>query len=134
MNIPLTSKTYEWETPSDLFHELDKEFNFTLDPCASSENAKCKKFYTIQENGLSKDWSGNRVFVNPPFGNQISKWVRKSFDEAENCVVVMLIPARTDTTWWHEYVIKGEVRFIKGRIKFGGAKYNAPFPSAIVIF
>ena len=134
MSIHYSSKNHEWSTPQYLFDKLNREFNFTLDPCSTSENAKCPKFYTIHENGLAKDWSGERVFVNPPYGNQISKWVRKSFQEAENCVVVMLIPSRTDTKWWHQYVMKGEVRFIEGRLKFGDCKNSAPFPSAIVIF
>ena len=130
-----SSSNHDWETPQYLFDELNAEFGFTLDPCASPENAKCEKFFTIQENGLAQSWEDNVVFCNPPYGTQIQKWVRKSYFEAQKgAVVVMLIPSRTDTRWWHEFVSQGEVRFIKGRLKFQGAQYNAPFPSCIVIF
>ena len=130
-----TSKSHEWGTPKDLFDKLNEEFHFTLDPCASKENAKCNKFYTIRENGLAQDWSNNIVFCNPPYGNQIAKWVRKSYFEAQKgAIVVMLIPSRTDTKWWHEFVFEGEVRFIKGRLKFSDGKQCAPFASCLVIF
>ena len=135
MDACLSSKKHDWGTPYDLFHKLNEEFGFTLDPCASRHNTKCFKYYDVINNGLSKDWSGETVFVNPPFGNQIKKWVKKSYEEFQKgATVVMLIPARTDTRWWHEYCLKAEIRFIKGRLKFEGAKHNAPFPSAIVIF
>ena len=123
-----------------MFHSLkfypspDAEFHFTLDPCTSPDNAKCKKFYTYHDNGLSKDWSGEVVFMNPPFGREIRRWMAKAYRESLNgAVVVCLIPARTDTYWWHEYAMKGEIRYIRGRIKFEGMKHNAPFPSAVVI-
>ena len=125
------SKTYEWATPIDLFTELDKEFHFTLDPCATEENAKCSKYYTIKENGLIQDWSNEMVFLNPPYGRNIGLWVKKLSENKG----VALLPARTDTRWFHTYIYnKAEIRFIKGRIKFGNSKNSAPFPSMIVIF
>lgn len=131
-----SSVTDEWETPQDLFNELNQEFHFTLDPCASTDNHKCEKWYSRSDDGLSKSWSGETVFVNPPYGSEIQKWVAKCAAENKGGVVcVMLLPARTDTRWFHEYIYhKAEVRFIKGRIRFGNSKWNAPFPSMIVVF
>lgn len=135
MNIHFSNIGNEWSTPQDMFDELDKEFHFTLDPCATHDNTKCNKYWTIDENGLEKNWAGETVFMNPPYGREITKWMKKAYSESRNgAVVVCLIPSRTDTKWWHNYAMKGEIRFIKGRLKFGGAKYNAPFPSAVVIF
>ena len=135
MDVHYQSKEHTWETPDDIFQELDEEFHFTLDPCADHDNAKCKKYYTLQDNGLAKDWHGEVVFCNPPYGNQIQKWVKKCYWEAKKgAVCVMLIPSRTDTKWWHEFVMSGEVRFVRGRIKFKGAKASAPFTSSIIIF
>ena len=133
----LSSKDMTWETPQDFFDELDKEFHFTLDPCSTVETAKCKKFYTKEDNGLIQDWSGRTVFCNPPYGSQIKHWVKKCHDESSRAKVVMLIPARTDTKYFHEYIYKKkntEIRFIKGRLKFSNSKNSAPFPSMIVIF
>lgn len=128
----------DWSTPQDLFDKLNEEFHFTLDPCADALNHKCDKYYTEEQDGLHQDWSGERVFCNPPYGRSLSKWVEKSYKEVREgkCeLVVMLIPARTDTRWFHDYILRGSViRFVKGRIKFGGAKNNAPFPSMIVVF
>ena len=132
-----SSKTDQWETPQWFYDELNKEFDFNLDPCADEHNHKCEKYFTKEQNGLTQDWGGYNVFCNPPYGREIGKWVKKSFEESkkQNTLVVMLIPARTDTKWFHEYIYKkAEVRFIKGRLKFGGAKYNAPFPNMTVIF
>lgn len=130
-NVHFQSNTPEWSTPQDLFDQLNAEFNFTLDPCATKENAKCTKFYTKEQNGLSKDWTGERVFMNPPYGRQIGLWVKKLSEIGG----VALLPARTDTQWFHSYVYgKAEIRFIKSRLKFGGSKNFAPFPSMIVIF
>lgn len=131
-----SSATDEWATPQQLFDELDREFHFTLDPCASAENHKCAKWYSKSDDGLSKSWAGETVFCNPPYGTKIPKWVAKCAAENERGVVcVMLLPARTDTRWFHDYIYnKAEVRFIKGRVRFGGAKWNAPFPSMIVVF
>jgi len=136
----LSSKDMDWETPQDFFDELDNEFHFTLDPCATSKTAKCKKFYAKEEDGLIQDWSGEVIFCNPPYGSAIKHWVKKCHDESEksNTKVVMLIPARTDTIYFHEYIYhKAEIRFVKGRLKFGGEQREsgpAPFPSMIVIF
>ena len=105
MNVHFSSKTDMWSTPQEFFNDLNKEFNFTLDPCATKENAKCDKFYTINEDGLSKDWSNEVVFMNPPYGRGISSWIEKA--SKEDATVVCLIPARTDTRWWHDYVIGG---------------------------
>jgi phage N-6-adenine-methyltransferase len=130
-----SSLTDEWETPQELFDKLDAEFNFNLDPCCTKENAKCKRFFTKEDDGLSQEWSGS-VYVNPPYGREIIKWCKKSYESSLfGALVVMLVPARTDTKWWHEYAMKAqEIRFIRGRIKFGGCKNSAPFPSAILIF
>lgn len=109
-----------------------------LDPCATPHNAKCVKFYTKEQDGLRKDWGGNTVFCNPPYGRDIYAWVRKCFMEAQkiNTIVVMLIPARTDTRYFHEFIYHKarEIRFIKGRLKFGDQKNSAPFPSMVVVF
>jgi len=133
-----SSKTAEWETPQEFFDELNAEFNFTLDPCATPDNAKCKKYYTIKENGLKQNWGGETVFCNPPYGRAIKDWVKKCYEEAQkpNTTVVMLIPARTDTNYFHDYIYgkAKEIRFIRGRLKFGNAKNAAPFPSMVVVF
>lgn len=133
-----SSATPEWSTPQDFFDTLDKEFHFTLDPCSTHENAKCKKHYTKVENGLTQDWSGEIVFCNPPYGaKSTAEWIKKCSEEASkpDTTVVMLIPARTDTAAFHDYIYqKAEIRFVRGRLKFGGSKNSAPFPSMIVIF
>lgn len=139
MNTELmfSSKSNEWETPQDLYEELNTEFGFTLDPCSTPENAKCEKFYTLQDDGLQQDWEGETVFCNPPYGRELPKWIKKCFEEAQKpgTKVVMLIPARTDTRAFHKYILgKSEMRFIRGRLKFNGHKYNAPFPSMVVVF
>lgn len=137
MQVHFSSKTDLWSTPQDFFNKLDDEFNFTLDPCATPDNAKCHKYFTIEDDGLAQDWSNDIVFMNPPYGRAIRHWIKKAHDESKKgAIVVCLIPARTDTSYWHEYVIGGsaEVRFIKGRLKFGGSSNSAPFPSAVVIF
>ena len=131
-----TSNSMEYETPQDLFDRLNDEFHFTLDPCSTDGNAKCKKHYTKEQDGLSQDWTGETVFCNPPYGRQISKWIRKCFDHYKGGgTAVMLIPARTDTKAFHDYIYgKAEIRFIRGRLHFNGMKVNAPFPSMIVVF
>ena len=133
-----SSKKEEWETPQDFFDKLNKEFNFDLDPCADSKNAKCINFFTKEENGLEKDWEGHCVFCNPPYGRtSTAQWIEKCANEAKkpNTTVVMLIPARTDTIAFHKYIYnKAEIRFVKGRLKFGGSKDSAPFPSMVIIF
>ena len=135
----LTSESDEWETPHEFFTILDQKYGFTLDPCATPENAKCIKYYTTKEDGLKQDWFGETVFCNPPYGRQIKKWVKKAFEESlKGTIVVMLVPARTDTSYWHDYIFgKAEIEFIRGRVKFvksGELKNSAPFPSAVVIF
>jgi phage N-6-adenine-methyltransferase len=133
-DVHYSSKTVEWETPQDFFDKLNAEFSFTLDACASAENAKCSKFYTLRENGLAQAWQGERVWCNPPYGRHIQKWIEKCANEPSD-LTVMLIPARTDTKAWHQWIFdKAEIRFIKGRLKFGGHKNSAPFPCAVVIF
>jgi len=135
--LMFSSETDEWYTPLDFFQELDKEFHFNLDPCATAENHKCPSYYTREQDGLKQNWGGNKVFCNPPYGRVIGLWVEKAYRESQkpNTLVVMLIPARTDTKWFHDYIYgKAEIRFIKGRLKFGGCKNAAPFPSMVVIF
>lgn len=135
MNVHFSEKSIEWATPQDLFDELDMEFRFTLDSCASKENAKCSRFYTKEEDGLTKDWTGERVFMNPPYArSSIAKWLKKA-SESNAELVVCLLPARTNTSWFHDYVWnKAEIRFIRGKLKFNGYKWQAPFPSMIVVF
>jgi len=135
-SVHFSSQSNEWATPQEFFDQLDKEFLFDVDVCATKENAKCNKYYTQLDDGLSKSWDGKRVWCNPPYGREISKWVKKA-SESRGGIVVMLIPARTDTKYFHEYIyIKPnvEIRFIRGRLKFGGHQNSAPFPSMVVIF
>jgi len=137
--VMFSSKSVEWETPQDLFQNLDDEFHFTLDPAATKENAKCKNFYTVEENGLIQPWHGT-AWLNPPYGKGriIEPWIEKVITEvsAGNCIVVALLPARTDTIWFHENVMPyaSQIRLIKGRLRFVGGKDTAPFPSMIVLY
>jgi len=127
------SSEKDWETPSEIFDPLDKEFGFTLDVCASDNNAKCERFFTIDDDGLTQRWDGV-CWMNPPFG-QKKQWAEKAYVESlYGATVVCLLPARTNTNWWHEFCMKGEVRFIQGRPKFSDAKHGLPQPLAIVIF
>ncbi len=131
-----SSNSDEWDTPQDLYDALDAEFNFTLDPCADEENHKTPNYFTKEQDGLHQDWSGRRVFCNPPY-SQIDKWVEKAFRESrqDNTLVVLLIPSRTDTRYFHNFIYhRAEIRFVKGRLKFGESKNSAPFPSMIVVF
>ena len=128
-----SSATDVWETPQDFFDALNDEFHFTLDVCAGALNHKCERYYLKAEDGLSRDWSGETVWCNPPYGREIGRWVKKCSEH--DGVAVMLLPARTDTRWFHDFIYKkAEIRFIKGRLKFGGSKNSAPFPSMVVIF
>ena len=132
-----SSKKDDWTTPPDFFKQLDNEFHFTLDAASSEENHLCKNYFTIETDGLSQDWGGHKVFCNPPYGRQIGKWVQKAWEEAKkpNTTIVMLLPARTDTKWFHNYIYhQAKIRFIKGRLKFGGSQNSAPFPSMVVIW
>lgn len=131
------STSEEWETPQELFDDLNKKHHFTLDPCATDKNCKCAYFFTKDQDGLVQNWGGQIVFCNPPYGRNISKWVAKAAKEGAKdfTKVVMLLPAMTDTAWFHNYIYnKAEVVFLRGRLKFGGSKNSAPFPSMIVIF
>ena len=132
-----SSTTGEWETPQDVFDALDSEFGgFDLDPCATEQNAKCKRYFTLADDGLKQTWDG-KVFVNPPYGREIGEWIWKCYIASESTadLVVALIPSRTDTKWWHDWVmLASEIRFIRGRLKFGGATNSAPFPSAIAVW
>lgn len=135
-------KSHEWETPIELFRALDAEFGFVLDAAASEDNALCDSYYTEAMDGLSHSWTwlNGAVWCNPPYGTQIGRWVQKGYEEArKGCTVVMLIPARTETRYWHDFVMRAaEIRFIRGRLRFGGVTiekgHNAPFPSAVVVF
>lgn len=135
--VMFSSKKVEWETPQDFFDKLNEEFSFTLDAAALPENAKCKYYYTPENSGLHKEWNGS-VWCNPPYGRkETGEWVKKAYEEhLRGCeTIVMLLPARTDTKWFHEYIYgKAEIRFVKGRLKFGGSKDAAPFPSMVVIY
>ena len=134
-DVMFSSKTDLWATPQDFFDKLNEEFHFTLDPCSNNENAKCEKHYTLVEDGLNQDWSGETVFCNPPYGREMKKWIKKCHDESCHATVVMLIPARTDTQAFHDYIYnQAEIRFIRGRLKFGDSKNSAPFPSMVVVF
>lgn len=134
--VHFSSATDEWPTPDDYFRRLASLFNFVLDPCATPGNAKAPLYYTREDDGLVQSWhKGGAVFMNPPYGRGIGAWVKKAYETAqEGTPVVCLLPARTDTRWWHDYCSKGIVYFVRGRLKFGGHQNSAPFPSAIVIF
>ncbi len=138
-DLMFSSKTEVWSTPQDFFDKMDAEYNFSLDVCAISDNAKCSTFFTPEVDGLKQEWYGT-CWMNPPYGREIGKWVAKAYDEAvrkKNCKVVALLPARTDTRWFHDYIYMKRgvtVDFIKGRLKFGDGKNSAPFPSMVVIF
>ena len=163
--LMFSSATDEWSTPQSFYDELNKEFKFTLDPCSTHENHKCDTYFTLEDDGLNKDWSGHTVFCNPPYsvaenpckknckkkkcvkrGYHITEYVPGQEDWIEKChkenknnnvKVVMLIPSRTDTIAFHKYIYKKpnvEIIFVKGRLKFGGSKDSAPFPSMVVVF
>lgn len=128
-----SSNTDEWATPQAFFDDLNKEFHFTLDVCANEQNHKCAIYFTKDDDGLAQNWGGHIIWCNPPYGRDIANWVKKCSEHTG--VAVMLLPARTDTRWFHDYIYqKAEIRFIKGRLKFGGAKNPAPFPSMVVVF
>ena len=130
-----SSNTDLWSTPQEFFDKLNDEFCFTLDPCATEENHKCDKYYTKEQDGLLQDWKDEIVFCNPPYGREIGKWVKKAYESRGSKPIVMLLPERTDTKWFHNYIYTyAEIRFIKGRLKFGDSKNSAPFPSMVVIF
>lgn len=127
------AKSCEWGTPQKLFDELNMEFHFTLDACATDELAKCNKFFSSMEDALSRPWD-NSTFCNPPYGPAIPKWIQKAYSESlSGKTIVMLLPARTDTEWFHAFYRKAEIRFLKGRLNYSG-KGRAPFPSILFIF
>ena len=137
-DVMFSSATDNWSTPQDFFDNLNDEFHFTLDVCADETNHKCEHYYSKEIDGLSRPWIGT-IWCNPPYGRKIGEWVRRAYISSQigSATVVMLLPARTDTRWFHDYIYNKsntEIRFIKGRLKFGGCKNSAPFPSMIVIF
>lgn len=133
--VHFSSATDEWATPQDLFDKLDAEFKFELDVCALDSSAKCPTYFTPETDGLAQDWKKFRCWMNPPYGDAIGDWIRKASEEAaKGATVVCLVKAATDTAWWWDYCLYGEIRFLRGRLKFGDAKAGAPFPSALVIF
>lgn len=133
--VHFSSTTDDWSTPAGFFGLLDAAFRFETDVCASDTNHKCARYFTPEMNGLAQDWTGT-CWMNPPYGRGIDKWIKKARESAihNGATVVCLVPARTDTRWWHEHCLKGEIYFVPGRLKFGAAKHNAPFPCAVVVF
>lgn len=130
--VHFSSATDLWETPQKFFDDLNREFNFETDVCALPENAKCEKYFTPEQDGLEQEWTGV-CWCNPPYGRQIGKWVEKA--AKSDATVVMLVPARTDTAWFHDWILPfAEVRYVRGRLKFGGAENSAPFPSMVAIY
>jgi site-specific DNA-methyltransferase (adenine-specific) len=141
-----SSNDHSWATPQDLYEKIDAIFNFRLDPCATEQTAKCAIYFTKEENGLIQDWSSvGNAFVNPPYGRELPHWMKKCWEESQKCItIVMLIPARVDTRYWHDYAFKYAkcICFIKGRIAFEKSEFSskrnslvsAPFPSALVVF
>ena len=137
MTVHFSSNRQDWATPAYVFNPLNEEFNFRVDVCASFENRKVTTYFTEKVDGLKVNWHEYEgpFWMNPPYGQEIGKWMNKAYEEAlKGCLVVCLVPARTDTAWWHDYAMKGEIRYVRGRIKFEGARHSAPFPSAIVVF
>jgi phage N-6-adenine-methyltransferase len=135
-SVLFSSATDEWSTPQVFFNRLNRRYNFTLDSCATPENAKCPIFFTREQDGLKQDWGINRVFCNPPYGREIGKWARKCFEASQaGALVVLFVPARTDTRWFHDWVHgKADVKFVCGRLRFGEAETSAPFPSMLAIY
>lgn len=133
--VLFSSKNTEWETPQELFDLLNSYFKFEVDVCASKDNAKCERFWSIDDDALSKDWDVT-AYCNPPYGRGIYDWVKKAYTESNKykSTIVCLLPARVDTKWWHEFCNNAEHLFLKGRLKFSSNSNAAPFPSAIVVF
>ena len=132
------SKKMDWETPNKLFDKLNHEFSFDIDVCATEENKKCNKYFSVDDDGLSKQWSGI-CWMNPPYGREIKQWVRNAYQETivqENAdKVVCLVPVRSDTKWWHEFIMNAkEIRFLNKRLSFEGSNNKAPFAACIVVF
>lgn len=138
IEVMFSSETDLWATPQDLFDELNEIYSFETDVCAVPENAKCSRYFTPEMDGLKQEWSGS-CWMNPPYGREISKWVKKAFESSRlpDTIIVALLPARTDTKWFHDYIYgkyRVNITFIKGRLKFGNCTNSAPFPSMIVVF
>lgn len=132
-----SSRTVDWPTPQDFFDALHAEFGFTLDPCATPANAKCATYFTAADDGLAQDWGVHRVFCNPPYGRAMREWAKRCFEGIVECaLVVLLAHARTDTRWFHDWVYgkADEIRFVRGRLRFGGARLSAPFPSLVAVY
>jgi site-specific DNA-methyltransferase (adenine-specific) len=131
-----SSRTDEWPTPQHFFSRLHEEFNFTLDACATARNAKCRLYFTRAEDGLKQNWARHRVFCNPSYGRTMRDWARKCYESSQRgALVVLLAHPRTDTRWFHDWVYgKSELRFVRGRLKFGDGTQSAPFPSMVAIF
>jgi site-specific DNA-methyltransferase (adenine-specific) len=136
VSVLFSSATDEWPTPQAFFDKLDRRYRFTLDPCATPENAKCPLYFTKEQDGLLQDWGTHRVFCNPPYGRAIGAWTRKCFEASQaGALVVLLVTARTDTRWYHDWVQgKAKVEFLRGRLKFGKADNCAPFSSMLAIY
>jgi phage N-6-adenine-methyltransferase len=132
-DLMFSSKTDLWETPQEIFDKLNSVFSFKTDVCAIPENAKCQKYFTPEDNGLEQEWTES-CWMNPPYGREIKKWVKKAYESAKinGATVVCLLPSRTETLWWQKFCAEGEVHFLRGRLRFSGQKNCAPFPSAIV--
>lgn len=131
----LSSSTDQWATPRAFFDQWDARFRFELDVCADAGNAKCRRYFSADDDGLAQEWAPFRCWMNPPYGREIGRWMQKALEESRRgALVVCLVPARTDTAWWHDYAMHGRVVFVRGRLRFGEAKNSAPFPSAVVIF
>ena len=134
MNVHFSSKTDLWYTPQEFFNKYNQMYLFETDVCATPENTKCVNYFTPEQDGLKQQWKG-KCWMNPPYGRTIKQWVKKAYESSlSGATVVCLLPARTDTSWWHDYCMKGDIEFIRGRLKFGGCKNPAPFPSAVVTF
>lgn len=131
-----SSRSEEWATPPNFFASLDAEFGFTLDPCATRQNTKCRNFYTKADNGLAHDWRRHIVFCNPPYGRNIGEWAKKCYLASQaGATVVLLVHSRTDTRFFHDWIYgKAELRFVRGRLKFGDGRQSAPFPSLVAVY
>ena len=136
LQAQFSSQKDAWETPQYFFDKYNEQFHFDLDAASTDDNAKCKNHFTVSDDGLSQNWGGCRVWLNPPYGREIGRWVQKEWEESQKpeTLVVCLLPARTDTAWFHDYCTKGKITFIRGRLKFGNSKNSAPFPSMVVEF
>ena len=134
-DLHFSSASSEWATPQDFFDKLNTIHHFTLDVCATAENAKCARFFTKEQDGLAQVWAPERCYLNPPYGRTIKMWMRKAYEESQRgALVVCLVPSRTDTAWFQDFAMKGQIEFLRGRLKFGGHTNSAPFPSAVVVF